>query len=246
MKGAPVGLFDWFRRARRAKPDGPLPEAALIENATVDGQSGRPALLFSSVEAALRTAHAVADQKEERPLLYAFQHYTLREAAFDNHPLLLRELAGEVAFRPLLHFVIKARLRCELAGVLELLPDDDGTARVAELELFTAVKIDSRGRTGYRIHVVHMPTPLAPTEAHFVAIVHKADEPHEPMQESPSTRYFTLEKSAVGTRPLLCEWRRDGTHGNYGEGPDADPEAFVAAILELIGTAGRPDHTGGR
>jgi len=224
-----VGLFDWFRRKRKPKADAPPPDA------TRAAQPGQPPLLFMTVEEALGLARQLANQKEERPLLYMFQHYTLREAAFTNHPMLIRELAGEPAYRPLLHFILQARNRCEIAGVLPRLPDD-GSARNAELELFTAVKIDTREHDGYRVHVIHMPAPQAPTEAHFVAIVHKADEPHEPGQDSPSTRYFTLEMT-LGARPLLCEWRRDGSHDNYGEGPNPDPDAFLAAVLERT-TAG--------
>jgi hypothetical protein len=81
---------------------------------------------------------------------------------------------------------------------------------------------------------VSMPIPESSPEAHFVAIVHKDDEPHDYMRESPSTRYFTLERTDVSDRPLLCEWRRDGSHGNYGDGPAPDLEAFADAVFERV------------
>jgi hypothetical protein len=165
-----------------------------------------------------------------RPVLYAFQHVTLPEAAFQNHPELIRELAGGRPLGgPLVRFQGKAHIRCAAAGLI------DGTDD--EADLFEPVAIHPRKRSGFTAYVVTMPVPESSPEAHFVAIVHKDDEAHEYMRESPSTRYFTLEKSDISDRPMLCEWRRDGSHANHGEGPAPNLEAFAHAVFERVLTA---------
>ncbi len=126
--------------------------------------------------------------------------------------------------------LIRARLMCEYQGLLEPAPPD-----ITEFDLFRDMKVVPYDRAGFRLYVVHMPVPVATTEAHFAAIVHKLDEPHEPMRASPSTRYFTLEKSFLNGPPLLCEWTQAGSHLNYGEGPGASAEPFVAAVLQRLG-----------
>ena len=68
-----------------------------------------------------------------------------------------------------------------------------------------------------------------------------------PLQEASWNRenlrvlYFTLEKGVdVMTgqdRTVLCAW--DGeTHVNYGDGPEATPEAFIERIEGMIETEG--------
>ena len=92
------------------------------------------------------------------------------------------------------------------------------------------------------MHVVTMPTPESPPEAHFVAIVHKNDEPKLYGRVSPSTRYFTLEAS-FSPLPVLCEWRPDGSRLNYGSGPIPETGAFVQAVFERL-TADERGSTG--
>ncbi len=166
-----------------------------------------------------------------RPVLYAFQHVTLRDAAFENHPELVRELAGPRSVLPLLHFRSKAELHCERMGWKELGGPEDDAAYEAQAALFEAVRIHRYQGDGFTVHVVAMPTPQFNTEAYFVAIVHRDGERSEYMRPSPSTRYFTLEKTRIADRPLLCEWHADGTRANHGEGPEADIDLFVEAVL---------------
>ncbi len=51
-------------------------------------------------------------------------------------------------------------------------------------------------------------------------------------------RFFTLEHGIdLATRSActyLCEWTHEGTHRNHGIGPEAEPEAFVGAILQRL------------
>ena len=183
-----------------------------------------------------------ANLEIKRPLLYLFQHAALREAAFENHPELIRELAAPSSPLPLLHFWSRASLQCERAGPFADDPSGEDDAALTAERWFDAVQIYRYARDGYTAHIVTMPTPESSPEAYFVAIVHQDDEPHEYRRESPSTRYFTLEQAdPPAVRPLLCEWVRDGSRENYGEGPVPTREAFSAAVFErvLAGTVGR-------
>ncbi|MFO0806919.1 MAG: hypothetical protein U0791_27770 [Gemmataceae bacterium] len=170
----------------------------------------------------------------KRPLVHVFQHVELRNAAFENHPELIRDLGGARSSWPLLHMWSKARVRCEDLGLLPEGSDDIEGALEEDGKLFDAVSIRVLKRGGYTAYVVTMPPPEHCPESHLVAIVHKDDEPHEYMEESPSTRYFTLEKADISDRPLLCEWRRDGSRENYGEGPAPDSDDFANAVFDRV------------
>lgn len=160
-----------------------------------------------------------------RPLLYCFQHIALREAAFINHPELIKELTEPLSNQPLIHFWSMACLRCEEAG---LFADE-----AALSEWIDAIQIRSYVKDGFTIYFVTMPEPQFSLETYFVAIVYK-DEPHKYGRESPSTRYFTLEKADYpAARPLLCEWFSDGSRKNHGEGPVPTQEAFADAVFDL-------------
>jgi hypothetical protein len=226
-----MGILNWLFRKRRPEPTG----AILLGNLGIQNQPGRQALVFGDRESLMRTAEAmeaVEQQGPKRPLLYMFQHVALREAAFENHSELIHELAGEASLVPLLHFWTKALYRCMKVGIIDI--DQDDLALHAEQELFGAVAIHARKKVGFTAYVVSMPTPESAAEAHFATIVHKDDEPHEYMQASPSTRYLTLEKADNSDHTLLCEWQRDGSRQNYGDGPAPELEAFAEAVFERV------------
>lgn len=175
-----------------------------------------------------------------RPLLYTFQHLTLRDAVFQNHPELLRELelAEPPSSWPLLHFWSRAELQCEQAGFADD-SGDDGSALTAESEWLDAVNIHPYARDGYTAHIVTMPTPESSTEAYFVAMVFKDDERHEYGSESPSSRYFTLEKAyPPAAHPLICEWLRDGSRRNHGEGCVPMRNEFCNSVFDLVFAGG--------
>jgi hypothetical protein len=72
--------------------------------------------------------------------------------------------------------------------------------------------------------VLEMPPPQIPPDCYFIAVIPvAADRP----------RYFTLE-CAFFPPTMLCEWTADRTHANFGPGPDADTELFIAAVIELL------------
>jgi hypothetical protein len=86
--------------------------------------------------------------------------------------------------------------------------------------------------------VVELPPPRAMAEAHFTAAVLLADPAAGLPKDGPvPVRYFTLEMgfSLDGSnRTVLCEWTADGTHANFGDGPEATVPAFVAALERLV------------
>ena len=211
-------FFDWLRGKKRKD----------TEESSIPMVPPDDIELFNQFLAAMEAAKA----GPKRPLLYAFQHVVLREAAFENHPELLREFERKESPLPLLYFRSKAYVRLAENGLVDPCEESEADGD-AEAELFKPVAVHPHKRNGYTTHVVTMPTPESPPEAHFVAIVHKDDEPKEHGCAAPSTRYFTLESS--NTRlPVLCEWREDGSHLNYGEGPAPEMAAFVEAVFKHV------------
>jgi hypothetical protein len=94
--------------------------------------------------------------------------------------------------------------------------------------------------------VLKMPEPKGVTECYFVGIVAHMDlsKDEKPSEETPMS-FFTLE-FGVGDdmktpRTVLCEWSKEETHSNYGDGPPAaEPEMFANAIGQTL--AGRGYH----
>lgn len=84
----------------------------------------------------------------------------------------------------------------------------------------------------YPVVILKMPEPRAVAEAHYVAVVLMHGGSELP-PEDVGVRYFTLEcgTNMDGTpRTVFCEWAADGNHLNFGDGPQADIEAFIQAI----------------
>lgn len=76
------------------------------------------------------------------------------------------------------------------------------------------------------------------TEAYFVAAVLLVDlEQETPEVDQPALRYFTLEYGATldgPPRTVLCEWTAEGSHLNYGDGPEPTLATFAEAIEQLL------------
>ncbi len=171
--------------------------------------------------------------EKKKTLIYVLQQISLPEAVFQNHPEWVRQLDLDPGEQSLLHMGSKALVRCVQIGLIQ---DDDCDDENIEIliGITDQIAIHPHQRNGYTAYVATMPNPVHTTESHFVAIVHNDDEPKRHMQESPSTRYFTLEKSGSAL-PMLCEVKRDRLHLNYGEGPVPEMAAFVDAVFERIG-----------
>jgi hypothetical protein len=90
----------------------------------------------------------------------------------------------------------------------------------------------------YPTVLVEMPKPHFIGEAHMICIVLKVPIQQLPARpDDPEVQYFALEKGRRVTtgedRTVLCAW--DGeTHVNYGDGPEANPAAFLGRVGDLI------------
>lgn len=75
-------------------------------------------------------------------------------------------------------------------------------------------------RQGLTLGLVTLPTPQAPPEAHFAALIFEP-QPY---------RYLVLEKTMDGGT-ILGEWN---PRRNYGQGPPAQADSFVLAVQDLL------------
>jgi hypothetical protein len=149
---------------------------------------------------------------------YMLAHYALRQLALDSPVQMLGLLASPEASQFL----------------TELLHDVE--KQLGHKASFTADQIQVHPcRIGeYPCAIVEFPTPQKMAEAYMVAIIAVLD-PQDNLPEDLSTveaRYFTLEKgfSTDGSdRTVLCAWDKTA-HKNYGDGPEAKPAAFAAAL----------------
>jgi hypothetical protein len=81
--------------------------------------------------------------------------------------------------------------------------------------------------------IVEMPEPREAREVFFVGIVLKPQGDTAADLPNALVRYFLLEKGPEGAqRPLLCEYTRDDTFINHGDGPDPVLNRFLQAIAE--------------
>lgn len=171
-----------------------------------------------------------------RPLLYFFEHATLREAAFRydqdiQHLIANPRQAGE----PISRLFAKAALYAARVPTFRSETFvEDTTAFMRQIGFETLRK------GGYTIHLMQMPPPEFPPEAYFIAIVYKDGEPLIEGAPAPSTRYITFEKTPViGRAVALGEWDVNGKHKLHGFG-DQEPTLsdVVSNVYALLGIDG--------
>jgi hypothetical protein len=154
-------------------------------------------------------------QPPPRPLLYYFEHVSLRDAAFRYDQDIQRLIAHpRQAGEPITRLFTKAALYA--AGV----PTFKSDTVADDMILFVRqISFETIRRDGYTIHLMGMPPPQHPPEAYFVAFAYKDGEPLVEGTPAPSTRYLVLEKTAVeGTVFAVGEWDVNGKHTTYGFG----------------------------
>lgn len=153
---------------------------------------------------------------------YTFAHLALRQVAFHDALRVLAVLGSPDAddfVAELWSVVDKALAR---RGVYTDLGPND-------------ILVHRRTVAGCPCAVLQMPEPIAVTEAHFVAIASLATFEEIQAGGGPiPIRYFTLERGVSleqgDERTVLCEWTCDGAHGNYGDGPVAELDAFMEVL----------------
>lgn len=176
---------------------------------------------------------AAQPQPPARPLLYFFEHASLRDAALRYDQDIQRLIAQpRQAGEPITRLFAKATLYA--AGVPTFKSDTvfDDMNRFMRQISFETVR-----RDGYTIHLMGMPPPEHPPEAYFVAFVYKDGEPLVEGTPAPSTRYITLEKTAVTGRVFaLGEWDVNGNHKTHGFG-NHEPTVrdLIGNTLALLG-----------
>jgi hypothetical protein len=164
---------------------------------------------------------------------YAFAHVLLRQLAFENPVGCVGMLHSPERDKMLAALWEDVAKHCRKNGMADgVVAGAPPTVRPAPVGRFPSC-------------IVTMPQPQGPTEAHFVAIVLHVDvealRSGEEPPEKPELSYFTLEKGVTldgESRTVLCGWNAEGSHLNFGDGPPAEFDAFVAAVAEHIGGAG--------
>jgi hypothetical protein len=178
-------------------------------------------------------------QPPPRPLLYYFEHVSLRDAAFRYDQDIQRLIAHpRQAGEPITRLFTKAALYA--AGV----PTFKSDTVADDMILFMRqISFETIRRDGYTIHLMGMPPPEHPPEAYFVALAYKDGEPLVEGTPAPSTRYLVLEKTAVEGRVFAVgEWDVNGKHKTYGFG-NHQPTVrdLIGQTLALLGiNAKRP------
>lgn len=191
-----------------------------------------------SITAALLLSAAVACAGEPpeppaRPLLYFFEHVSLRQAAFRYDEDIQRLIANpRQAGEPVSRLFAKAALYAAKVPTFKSATFvDDMTGFMRQISFETIQ------RGGYTLHLMGMPPPEHPTEAYFIAIVYKDGEPLVAGTPAPSTRYVVLEKTQVEGRAFaLAEWDASGKHKTHGFG-NSEPTVgdLVGATFQLLG-----------
>ncbi len=183
--------------------------------ASSDITNGQPPLKPTTP---LATGSLDADTRQAH---YVFAHYALRTVALSDPLFYVGVLASPDGPRMLDDLLQKVAEHARPGD-----PPPDFSAADCRIHTVRA--------GGYPCAVVELPPPRAMTEAYFTAAVLLLDSAQEqPDFLNAPVRYFTLEHSLSldgAPRTVLCEWTKDGTHVNFGDGPPPALEPFVSAV----------------
>jgi hypothetical protein len=163
---------------------------------------------------------------------YYFAHAALKALAFEDPERLVIALAAPGADQ----FLVEMWHAVGKDAIAQTGEEKDGNLPADGLESIPA-RVAGRPTA-----LVRLPTPIATTEAHFVAIVlnHELEEPKKPDPE-PQVYFFTLEKGFAldgSTRTVFAQWD-ETSHRNFGDGPAPQPRAFLDFIANHLGAAPR-------
>jgi hypothetical protein len=155
---------------------------------------------------------------------YFFAHRGLPELLWQQSTPVLEALIGPEADAFLRDYWEHVGNQLEEAERLE---PEGLTCRVCELA------------DGYRAAVITLPPAERCPEAHLAAVVFRPPQRRTPTPKTePVLRYFTLERGldllGEGPRTVLCEWKREGAHLNFGAGPEASVRSFADSLQRFL------------
>jgi hypothetical protein len=180
-----------------------------------------------------KTIARVMDENGPRPQYYVFAHYVMRDATFE-----LGAACPGVLLSPKRDEFLREMWDHATEAIRQTDPNE-------KVDAYPGVEVMPLRAGNFPCVVLKMPEPAGVTECHFVGIVAHMDlSADEKPTEQTAMSYFTLERG-VGEdmqtpRTVLCEWSKDGTHSNFGDGPPPEPEMFANAIGQSM--AGRGYH----
>ena len=175
----------------------------------------------------------VMEENGPRPQYYVFAHYILRDATYE---------LGAIMPGVLLSDDREKFLREMWDQAAQAVQQTDAKEKV---DPYPGVDVIPLRAGNFPCVVMKMPEPKGVTECYFVGVVAHMDlsKDEKPNEQTPMS-YFTLElgvgEDLKTPRTVLCEWSKDGTHSNFGDGPPPEAEMFANAIGQHM--AGRGYH----
>lgn len=168
---------------------------------------------------------------KERPHChhYLFSHVALRQVAFAQPVGCLGVLASPNATAFLSDLWKDVDEHCRERGETSTIQPSEFIVHKCCVGLFPCA-------------IVEMPEPWFITGAYFIAILlQKPIGEIAPNDPEVTVMYYTLEKTLDferGVQTVLCDWTKDGTHRNYGTGPEPTLEAFVKELEKREAASG--------
>jgi hypothetical protein len=228
---------------------------------TTSDMSYVPLAAFESVIAGPNSVPYV-----DRPMVRLGEHHVLREQFFRGNPQLTNMLddPGRIGHtidgHPMTsvqdcfaRYFSRVADLCESKGAWPA-GSTRGTAFRDYLRTLTAQipAIYTVQAGAVRIDVLTMPTPVGPTECHFIALCRplapSAAPPFDtaaglsPALGAPAgSRFVTLEKTVTDGIACVCEWTQQGTHENLGNVPWSTFPQFLSKVFQLLGVQAPAD-----
>ena len=175
----------------------------------------------------------VMEENGPRPQYYVFAHYVLRDATFELGAIMPGVLLSDDREKFLREMWDQAT-----QAVKSTDPNEPCDA-------YPGVEVMPLRAGNFPCVVLRMPEPRGVTECYFVGVVAHMDlsKDEKPTEQTPMS-FFTLElgvgEDMKTQRTVLCEWSKDGTHSNCGDGPPAEAEMFANAVGQSMAGRGYP------
>jgi hypothetical protein len=167
-------------------------------------------------------AHDAPDASAN-PHHYVLAHVAFRSFCQDNPLGFFAMMASPNRAELMANIWEQVRKHCD--------PEGEPSFDIADVQVNTA-RIKN-----YPSLVFTMPTPTATSEAYFVALVLLIDTGQPKPPQNPEFACWTLEKGATldgSDRTVLCRWKKDDSHENFGDGPPPTLPEFARALENVL------------